>query len=101
MIFFPPNTTALIQPLDQGVIRTFKIYYTRDLFQIIFDKLENDQNKTLVEVWNQINILDCVETVASSIKKNKIFNIKRLLETPFTRNGNPYGSRGVRFIAFI
>ena len=33
--FFPSNTTALIQPLDQGVIRTFKAHYRRLLVQHI------------------------------------------------------------------
>ena len=33
--FFPANTTAMIQPLDQGIIRTFKAHYRRDLVKHI------------------------------------------------------------------
>ena len=33
--FFPSNTTALIQPMDQGVIRAFKAHYRRQLVQHI------------------------------------------------------------------
>ncbi|CAF2027899.1 unnamed protein product, partial [Rotaria magnacalcarata] len=33
--FFPPNTTAKIQPMDQGVIRSFKVYYRRRLVKHI------------------------------------------------------------------
>ena len=31
--FFPPNTTAKIQPMDQGVIRAFKAHYRRHLIK--------------------------------------------------------------------
>ncbi|KAM4045527.1 tigger transposable element-derived protein 1-like [Anomaloglossus baeobatrachus] len=29
VVYLPPNTTALIQPMDQGVIATFKAFYLR------------------------------------------------------------------------
>lgn len=33
--FFPPNTTSKIQPLDQGIIRSFKAHYRRYLVKHI------------------------------------------------------------------
>jgi hypothetical protein len=35
LMFFDANTTATIQPLDQGIIRTFKAHYGRDLVEHI------------------------------------------------------------------
>lgn len=40
IIFLPPNTTSLIQPLDQDVTATFKSYYVKKSFQYIFNLLE-------------------------------------------------------------
>ncbi|UYV74410.1 TIGD1 [Cordylochernes scorpioides] len=70
VFFFPPNTTSLIQPLDQGIISTFKKYYVKFTFQFIFDKLESD-TITVTEVWKQFNILNCVDHVALAIAEIK------------------------------
>ncbi|UYV72204.1 hypothetical protein LAZ67_9002170 [Cordylochernes scorpioides] len=70
VVFFPPNTTSLIQPLDQGIISTFKKYYVKFAFQFIFDKLESD-TITVTEVWKQFNILNCVDHVALAIAEIK------------------------------
>ncbi|UYV61478.1 hypothetical protein LAZ67_1004997 [Cordylochernes scorpioides] len=71
VVFFPPNTTSLIQPLDQGIISTFKKYYVKFTFQFIFDKLESD-TITVTEVWKQFNILNCVDHVALAIAEIKL-----------------------------
>lgn len=72
IIFLPPNTTSLIQPLDQGVISTFKAYYIRKAFELILEKLESDPNKTVISAWKEFSIYDCVKIVESSIKELKV-----------------------------
>ncbi|GFU69648.1 tigger transposable element-derived protein 1 [Trichonephila clavipes] len=42
LVFHPPNTTSLIQPLDQGIIATFKKYYIKTTYKFILNKLENE-----------------------------------------------------------
>ncbi|CAF4412570.1 unnamed protein product, partial [Rotaria magnacalcarata] len=36
--FFPPNTTSKLQPLDQGVIKSFKCYYRQQLVKHVISR---------------------------------------------------------------
>jgi len=57
--FLPPNTTPLIQPMDQQVISNFKKLYTKALFQRCFDT-----ELTLRDFWkHRFNILHCLTLV--------------------------------------
>ncbi|GFR07239.1 tigger transposable element-derived protein 1 [Trichonephila clavata] len=47
------------------------MYYTRQLFQTIFDRLEHSENKTLTQVWMEFSILDCITTVSSACAEIK------------------------------
>ena len=50
--FFPANTTSVLQPLDQGIIRSVKSYYRK---QIIFDLINKFENVS-IELFNQFLI---------------------------------------------
>lgn len=41
IVFLPKNTTALIQPLDQGVIKTLKSYYRTQLVRKMMSAIES------------------------------------------------------------
>ena len=55
MEFLPPNTTSLIQPMDQGVIATVKALYRK----ITFSKA-HETHETLAEFFKDYTILDAV-----------------------------------------
>lgn len=40
LVFFPPNTTAFCQPMDQGVIQSFKLQYRKLLMQHIVSHID-------------------------------------------------------------
>nr|XP_020452715.1 tigger transposable element-derived protein 1 [Monopterus albus] len=61
--FLPPNTTPLLQPMDQQVTSNFKKLYTKALFQLCFEVTEGT-NLTLREFWkNHFHIVNCLKLI--------------------------------------
>ena len=50
-VFWPPNTTAVIQSMDSGVISTFKSYYLRRRFKFLLRKNDGQDNTAMLEFW--------------------------------------------------
>lgn len=67
-LFMPPNTTSLIQPMDQGVISVFKSYYLRRTFkQLIIAIDDSEKNSTTIpEFWKTFNVLDAINNISES-----------------------------------
>jgi hypothetical protein len=68
VIFLPANTTALIQPCDQGIIRTMKAYYRREMRSRILETMEEGKNLTANELAKKTNILDALHLLTMSWK---------------------------------
>ena len=51
VVNLPPNTTSLIQPMDQGVIANFKKYHTRRTYKMCLNAMDASPNMTLQEFW--------------------------------------------------
>ncbi|PNF38634.1 hypothetical protein B7P43_G02310 [Cryptotermes secundus] len=61
--FLPPNTTPLLQPMDQQVISNFKKLYTKALFERCFEVTEGT-NLTLREFWKyHFHIAACLKMI--------------------------------------
>lgn len=65
VIFLPPNTTSLIQPMDQSVISTFKAYYVKRVMQNIVRAMNNACENIAVsssvqEFWKNFSIFDSI-----------------------------------------
>lgn len=58
--FFPPNMTSKLQPLDQGIIKSFKFHYRRRILEKVLDSFESNS------CIPKIDILDCVNIAATA-----------------------------------
>jgi len=83
-IFMPPNTTSIIQPMDQGVISNFKCYYLRRTFSHLLESTDGNDKPTMKEFWKNYNILMAIENISHSwmeVKKTYMNGVWRQLWT--------------------
>ena len=52
--FYPPNCTAKIKPMDQGVIANFKHFYRSGVIKCLVDVLDNDLEPLLIDMRGAI-----------------------------------------------
>uniref|UniRef100_A0A8C0PPK2 HTH CENPB-type domain-containing protein n=1 Tax=Canis lupus familiaris TaxID=9615 RepID=A0A8C0PPK2_CANLF len=82
VLFMPPNTASLIQPLSQGIIKAFNAYYTRELYSKAFEALDTNEETTMMGYWKSIsicNVIDYINTAWDSIKQTTINNCWKCL----------------------
>ncbi|XP_064117728.1 tigger transposable element-derived protein 1-like [Macrobrachium nipponense] len=66
VFYLPPNTTSILQPMDQQVIANFKKLFTKHLFRRCFEVTENTK-LTLREFWKEhYNIVVCLRIIDSA-----------------------------------
>ena len=75
IIFLPPNTTSMLQPLDLGIIKNFKVHYRTRLLRFVISKIETCA--TASEVTKSINILHAIRWVAQAWETVKPETIKK------------------------
>ena len=60
--FFPPNTTSVLQPLDLGIIKNFKVHYRKLLIRHVLAKIK--ECSAADEVVKSVTILNAIRWVA-------------------------------------
>ena len=67
--FLPPNTTALAQPMDMGIIKSLKSMYRGKLVRHILVEIEDNMltsSATAQEISSAVNLLQAVQFIADS-----------------------------------
>lgn len=71
VVFLPPNTTSLLQPLDQGIIRCFKAIYVRQVFEMLYTMADECSDIGLMECWKSFTIADAIVFIKGAIDELK------------------------------
>lgn len=58
LVFFPPNCTSVCQPLDQGIIKSFKTFYRSFIVKDLLVKIDSTGSGS--ELTRSINVLDAI-----------------------------------------
>ena len=66
IVFLPPNTTPLIQPMDQGSIATFKANYLKNTFAQAIAATNADPELSLRDFWKNYNLLHAIKNIATA-----------------------------------
>jgi hypothetical protein len=64
VVFVPPNSTYLPQPMDQGIISTSEAYYLRRTFAQA--SYNGEGAVSLTEFWKNFNIRQAFENICES-----------------------------------
>ena len=74
LVFLPPNTTSVNQPMDQGIIRCLKANYRKQLVKLILCTL--DSNKPLPKV-SLLTALQLLPSAWNEVSQSNIVNFSK------------------------
>ena len=66
VVFFPANTTSVLQPLDQGIIRAMKLHYRKRLLRSVLARVDDDH--TVESISKSVSVLDACHWIVDSVK---------------------------------
>ena len=60
LVFLPPNVTSLIQPCDQGIIKTLKAHYHKDIIKRLAAAIDAGSSENAIEFSRKFDLLDAI-----------------------------------------
>jgi len=68
LAWFPPNTTSVSQPVDQGIIRNVKVHYRKLLMQYLLANMDCTSSGS--ELVRTVSVLDAVIWIRQAVKES-------------------------------
>ena len=75
IVFLPANTTSVLQPLDLGIIKNFKVHYRKLLLRYIVARIETCSSAS--ELLKSVDVLQAIRWVAEAWKNVSETTIKK------------------------
>lgn len=75
LLFLPANTTSRLQPLDQGIIQSFKSYYRKKVLSHLIGLM--DTGKSFKDLNKSITMLDVIDWTTAAWKEVKVTTIEK------------------------
>ena len=69
LAWFPPNTTSVYQPMDQGIIRNIGVHYRKLLIQSLLANMDCTRTSSGSELATTVSVLDAVIWISQAVKK--------------------------------
>lgn len=66
VVFLPLNTTSILQPMEQGVIATFKAYYLRRTLSQLIEECDVENRQSMRNWWNNFHIMKAIRNIQES-----------------------------------
>jgi hypothetical protein len=66
VMFLLPSSMSLMQPMNQGVITIFKIYYLRLIFSQLVQASEGYSKQSVRDFWRSYNILHAIKNIRNA-----------------------------------
>lgn len=60
IVFLPPNTTSMIQPCDQGIIKNVKVHYRNQVVRRIIADIDTVENMSATKLARKLTLLDAI-----------------------------------------
>ena len=87
LVFFPANTTTDTQPMDQGVIYTFKTHYRSSMLKSHVSKITSC--RSINDIAKAITVLDAIHWIAGAVKRVRPDTVlKCFLKAGFSNGGD-------------